>query len=58
MVHLVYCDNVSKELEILNGNKQWLLEVLWKKIPHSRVFKDEVLYLWKRGQKISKSHSN
>jgi len=53
MVHLVYCDNVSKELEkILNGNKTMVIRgASGRKIPHSRVFKDEVLYFMEKGTK-------
>ncbi len=53
MVQLVYCDNVSKELEkILNGNKTMVIRgASGRKIPHSRVFKDEVLYFMEKGTK-------
>ena len=53
MVHLVYCDNVSKELsKILTGNKIMIIRAAaGRKIPHSRVFKDEVLYFMEKGTK-------
>ena len=55
MVHLVYCDNVSKELsKILTGNKTMIIRgATGRKIPHSRVFKDEMLYFMERNKKIS-----
>ncbi len=45
MVHLVYCDNVAKELsKILAGQKTMIIRgASGRKIPHSRVFKDETL---------------
>lgn len=53
MVHLVYCDNVSKELnKILDGSKTMVLRgAAGRKIPHSRVFKDEILYFMEKGSK-------
>lgn len=53
MVHLVYCDNVSKELsKILTGNKTMIIRgATGRKIPHSRVFKDEMLYFMEKGTK-------
>ena len=60
MVHLVYCDNKSKELDkIMNGTKSMIIRgAAGRKIPHSRVFKDEVLYFMEKGtKKISKSRS-
>ena len=53
MVHLVYCDDKSKELEkIKNGGKTMILRgAAGRKIPHSRVFKDEVLYFMEKGSK-------
>jgi hypothetical protein len=51
MVHLAYCDNKEKVLEkIMNGSKTMIVRgAAGKKIPHSRVFKDEILYLMKKG---------
>lgn len=53
MVHLVYSDNQSKELaKILEGSKTMIiLGATGRKIPHSRVFKDEVLYFMEKGSK-------
>ena len=53
MVHLVYCDNKEKELEkILNGSKTMIIRgAAGRKIPHSRVFKDEILYFMEKGSK-------
>lgn len=53
MVHLVYCDDKSKELsKILDGSKTMIIRgAAGRKIPHSRVFKDEVLYFMEKGTK-------
>ena len=53
MVHLVYCDDKEKVLEkILSGEKTMVVRgAAGRKIPHSRVFADEVLYFMKKGSK-------
>lgn len=53
MVHLVYCDDKSKELnKILDGSKTMIIRgASGRKIPHSRVFKDEILYFMEKGSK-------
>lgn len=53
MVHLVYCDDKSKELnKILDGSKTMIIRgAAGRKIPHSRVFKDEILYFMQKGTK-------
>lgn len=53
MVHLVYCDNRSRELsKILGGSKAMVIrDAAGRKIPHSRVFADEELYLMEKGSK-------
>lgn len=53
MVHLVYCDDKSKELsKILDSSKTMIIRgAAGRKIPHSRVFKDEVLYFMEKGTK-------
>lgn len=53
MVHLVYCDDKSKELEkILDHSKTMIIRgAAGRKIPHSRVFKDEILYFMEKGTK-------
>lgn len=53
MIHLVYCDNKEKVLEkIMNGEKTMIIRgAAGRKIPHSRVFKDEVLYFMEKGSK-------
>lgn len=53
MVHLVYCDDKAKELEkIINGNKTMIIRgAAGRKIPHSRVFKNEILYFMEKGSK-------
>lgn len=60
MVHLVYCDNTGKKGEheldkILSGQKTMIIRgAAGRKIPHSRVFKDEILYFMEKGSaKIS-----
>jgi len=56
MVHLAYCDDKEKVLEkILNGTKTMLVRgAAGRKIPHSRVFEGESVYLMKKGSgKIS-----
>lgn len=53
MVHLVYCDDKAKELsKILDGTKTMIIRgAAGRKIPHSRVFKDELLYFMEKGSK-------
>ena len=53
MIHLVYCDHQSKELnKILDGSKTMVIRgAAGRKIPHSRVFKDEILYFMEKGTK-------
>ena len=53
MVHLVYCDDKAKELwKILDGSKTMIIRgAAGRKIPHSRVLKDEVLYFMEKGSK-------
>ncbi|HBF4993851.1 TPA: hypothetical protein KOP46_001763 [Clostridioides difficile] len=55
MVHLVYCDNAGKKGEkvldkILAGKKTMVIRgAAGRKIPHSRVFEDELLYFMEKG---------
>ena len=55
MVHLVYCDNTGKQGErvldkIVNGTKTMVVRgAAGRKIPHSRVYKDEILYFMEKG---------
>lgn len=53
MVHLVYCDDKTKELsKILNGAKTMVIRgASGRKIPHSRVFPGETLYFMEKGSK-------
>lgn len=53
MVHLAYCDDKSKELtKILAGSKTMIIRgAAGRKIPHSRVFKDEIIYFMEKGSK-------
>lgn len=51
MVHVVYCDDKEKVLEkILAGEKKMIIRAAaGRKIPHSRVFAGEEIYLMKKG---------
>jgi hypothetical protein len=51
MVHLAYCDDKEKVLErILSGKSTMIIRgAAGRKIPHSRVFEGETLYLMKKG---------
>ena len=51
MVHLAYCDDKEKVLEkILSGKATMIIRgAAARKIPHSRVFEGETLYLMKKG---------
>lgn len=53
MVHLVYCDDKTKELsKILDGSKTMVIRgAAGRKIPHSRVFENEILYFMEKGSK-------
>lgn len=53
MVHLVYCNDKEKVLEkILSGEKTMIVRgAAGRKIPHSRVFENELLYFMKKGTK-------
>lgn len=53
MVHLVYCDDKTKELnKILDGSKTMVIRgAAGRKIPHSRVFAGEELYFMEKGSK-------
>lgn len=53
MVHLVYCDDKEKVLEkIISGKKTMIIRgAAGRKIPHSRVFEGDMLYLMKKGSK-------
>lgn len=51
MVHLVYCNDRTKELaNILDGSKTMVIRgATGRKIPHSRVFAGETLYFMEKG---------
>lgn len=53
MVHVVYCDDKAKELsKILDKSKTMIIRgAAGRKIPHSRVFQDEILYFMGKGSK-------
>lgn len=54
MVHVVYCNDKVKELEqILGGQKTMIIRAAaGRKIPHSRVYEGEQLYLMKKGTQM------
>ena len=51
MVHLAYCDDKEKVLEkiLARGKTMIVRGAAGRKIPHSRVFEGETLYLMKKG---------
>lgn len=51
MIHVAYCDDKEQVLEkIMNKTKTMIIRsAVGRKIPHSRVFKGEVIYLMKKG---------
>lgn len=53
MVHLVYCDNISHEIEKIKDNTKTMIirAATGRKIPHSRVFTGETLYFMEKGTK-------
>ena len=57
MEHLVYCDNVGKAGDkvldkILNKSKTMIVRgAAGRKIPHSRVFENEIIYFITKGTK-------
>lgn len=53
MVHLVYCDDKTKELaKIVEGSKTMIIRgAAGRKIPHSRVFENEIIYFMEKGTK-------
>lgn len=59
MVHVVICDNKTKELEkIINKSRTMLLRGNEKRrIPHSRIFIGDELYLLEKGDNSIKFHA-
>ncbi len=60
MLHLAYCDNTGKKGEkeldkIISGTKTMIIRgAAGRKIPHSRVFENELIYFMEKGSsKIS-----
>lgn len=51
MVHVIYCDDKEKVLEkIIEGRKSMIIRAAaGRKIPHSRVFEGEKIYLMEKG---------
>ncbi|MFV0395674.1 MAG: hypothetical protein ACK5LC_15020 [Coprobacillaceae bacterium] len=51
MMHLAYCDNVSKEIQkIIDGSKTMVVRgAAARKFPHSRVFEGETIYFMEKG---------
>jgi len=54
MVHLAYCDNISKEIKkIIDGSKTMIVRgAAGRKIPHSRVFEGETIYFMQKGSGV------
>lgn len=53
MIHLVYCDNKSNEIQkIINKEKTMVIRgAMGRKIPHGRVFPKEELFFMEKGTK-------
>ena len=59
MIHIVICDNKTKELEkIINQDRTILLRgSASRKIPHSRIFINDELYFVEKGENVSYYHA-
>ena len=59
VIHIVICDNKTKELEkIINKERTILLRgSVSRKIPHSRIFINDELYFVEKGENISYYHA-
>lgn len=59
MIHVVICDNKTKELEkIINKERKILIRGNnSRRIPHSRIFVDDELYFVERNSYISNYHA-
>ena len=59
MIHIVICDNKTKELEkIINKDRTILLRGnASRRIPHSRIFINDELYFVEKGKNISYYHA-
>lgn len=59
MIHIVICDNKTKELEkIINKERTMLIRgSASRKIPHSRIFINDELYFVEKGKNISYYHA-
>lgn len=54
MVHLVYCDDKENEItKIISGEKTMVIRgAAGRKIPHSRVYENDILYFIEKGSKF------
>ncbi|MFW6318665.1 MAG: hypothetical protein ACOC1L_00630 [Bacillota bacterium] len=54
MVHVVYCDPKENELDNIISKKKTMVirGAAGRKIPHSRVFKGDILYFMEKGSKL------
>ena len=59
MIHIVICDNKTKELEkIINKERTILLRGnATRRIPHSRIFVNDELYFVEKGKNVSLYHA-
>ena len=63
MVHLIYCENQGKKGErvldkICSGTKTMVVRgAAGRKIPHSRVFEDEIVYFMEKGTGEISAHA-
>jgi hypothetical protein len=63
MVHLVYCDNTGKKGDrvldkILAGTKTMVVRgAAGRKIPHSRVFENEIVYFMEKGTALISAYA-
>ena len=59
MIHIVICDNKTKELEkIVNGERTMLLRgSTTRRIPNSRIFINDELYFVNKGDYVSNYHA-
>ena len=60
MIHIVICDNKTKELDkIISGERKILLRgSASRKIPHSRIYVNDELYFVEKGSNVSYYHAD
>lgn len=59
MIHIVICDNKTKELDkIINGERTMLLRgSTTRRVPNSRIFINDELYFVNKGENVSYYHA-